>query len=197
MDLFLDLDLIKMSSNQGHSKRQRWESEMKGTVVPWSIGTIWIQMMFLVANCIWIQEVIWLLVVLFCFFFFVCSCIVVTCKLCHQTVPICSSLIKCTSKILYNLYTTPLTPNGPFLGSRFYKNEFKTRTFQETTMRIGNARYYGALIYRNYLDTDDVIGCRLCVFFVVCVFDWLILDSRLKICLTSNYGKTKIRCKSI
>ena len=41
---------------------------MQGTMVPWSIGTIWIQMMFLVANCIWIQEVIWSLVVLFCFF---------------------------------------------------------------------------------------------------------------------------------
>ena len=89
---------------------------------------------------------------------FILSLIDVTCNLCYQTVPICSSLIKCTSKILYNLYTTPLAPNGPFLGSRLVKNEFKTRIFQETTMRIRNARYYGALIYRNYLDTDDVIG---------------------------------------
>ena len=36
-------------------------------------------------------------------------------------------------------------------------------------MRIGNARYCGALIYRNYLDTDDVIGCHLSVCVVVCV----------------------------
>ena len=41
----------KISSKQGHSKRQWWESGMQGTVVPWSIGTIWIQMMVLVAVC--------------------------------------------------------------------------------------------------------------------------------------------------
>ena len=64
----------------------------------------------------------------------------------YFNVPICSSLIKCTSKILYNLYTTLLMPNGPFLGSWLDENEFKTRTFQETTRRIGNARYCGALI---------------------------------------------------
>ena len=88
---------------------------------------------------------------------------------------ICSSSIKCTSKILYNLYTTPLTPNGTFLGSQFDKNEFKTRSFQERTMRIRSARYCGALIYQNYLDTDDVNGSRLCVYLVVCVIDWLLM----------------------
>ena len=40
------------------------------------------------------------------------------------------------------------------------KNDFKTRTFQEITMRISNVRYYGTLIYQNYLDADDVIGRR-------------------------------------
>ena len=69
----------------------------------------------------------------------------------HLNVPICTSLIKCTSKILYNLYT--ITPNEPFLGSQLDKIEFKTRIFQETTMRMRNARFCGALIYQNYLDT--------------------------------------------
>ena len=91
----------------------------------------------------------------------------------YFNVSICSSSIKCTSKILYNLYTTPLTPNGPFLGSWFDKNEFKTRTFQETTMKIGFARYCGALIYQNYLDTRSnmIVGCFYFVFFslFVCV----------------------------
>ena len=81
----------------------------------------------------------------------------------YFNLPICSSLIKCTSKILYNLYTTLLTPNG----SRFNKNEFRTRTFQETTMRIGNARYCGALIYRNYLNTRSNINVG-CFYFVCC-----------------------------
>ena len=87
----------------------------------------------------------------------------------YCNVPICSSLIKCTSKILYNLYTTPLAPNGPFLGSRLVKNEFKTRIFQETTMRIRNARYCGALIYRNYLDTSSNVNVGW-YFFYCCDF---------------------------
>ena len=45
---------------------------------------------------------------------------------------ICSSLIKCTNKIMYNLHTTSLTPNGPFLRSQFDKNERKIRIFKET-----------------------------------------------------------------
>ena len=73
-------------------------------------------------------------------------------------VPNYLSLIKCTSKILYNLYITPLKPNGPFLGSQFDKVEFKTRIFQEATMRIRNARYCGALIYQNYLDTSSNVN---------------------------------------
>ena len=83
----------------------------------------------------------------------------------YSNVPICSSSIKCMSKILYNLYTTPLTQNGPFLGSRFDKNEFRTRASQEKTMKIWNATYCGALIYRNYLDINDVIDCRMVFYF--------------------------------
>ena len=45
----------------------------------------------------------------------------------YCNVPIYSSSIKCTSKILYYLYTTLLTPNGPFFGSRIDKNEFKIK----------------------------------------------------------------------
>ena len=58
------------------------------------------------------------------------------------------------------------------------KNEFKTRKFQEKTMRIGNARYFGALIYWDYLDTRSKInvGCDYFVCLFVCVFDsWLFL----------------------
>ena len=51
------------------------------------------------------------LFVCFFVFLFICfGCMVFSCKLCYQTFLICSSSIKCTSKILYNRYTTPLTP---------------------------------------------------------------------------------------
>ena len=116
-------------------------------------------------------------------------------KLCYQTIPIFSS-IKCMSKILYTIHTMPLMRNWPFIGSWFDKNEFKLSIFQETIMWIRNKIYCDALIYQSYLDTNDVIGCHMCVWFIVWVFDWLILDSRLKICLTSNYGKRKIRLKN-
>ena len=145
-----------------------------------------------------VQLIVYLFVIICLFvwvFFFVVWLVCLFGQLCYQLVPTSSSPIKCTSKILYNLYTTPLTPNGPFLWSQFNKYEFKTRTFQKTTKRIRNARYCGALIYWNYLDTDDTIDCSLCVCLVVWVFDWLFLDSRLNICLTSYYGKKKIRLK--
>ena len=88
------------------------------------------------------------------------GCMVVTCKICDQTVPICSSSIKCMSKILYNFNTMLLTPNGPLLRSQFDKNKFKTRTFQETMMRIRNVKVLWCPDLLD-LDIDDVIGCCL------------------------------------
>ena len=107
----------------------------------------------------------------------------------YFNVLICSSLIKYTSKILYNLYTTLLSPNRPFLGSWFVKNKLKTRIFQETTMRIRNARYCGVPIYQNYLDTRSIInvGCFYYVCFCCCLFVWLLVVFILFVCIFVSF----------